>query len=629
MTSTLLMGNEAAALGAIAAGVGLVCGYPGTPSTEVVETVAAHNPGDIHVEWSCNEKAALEVASGAAISGMRALVTMKMVGLNVASDPLMTLSYLGVTGGLVVYVADDPGPISSQTEQDTRTFAAFAKLPVFDPSSPEEVYAMMADAFELSERYQTPVIVRPTTRVCHACAPIEVAPRVTREVAGFHKDPRWIIFPKRAFEAHLEVNERLPRIAREFDSYRFNTLCDVTGAAGAAGASAAGAAEATSAASAGSGAAREVRRGIALGGVSSAYALEALAGIDADYRLLHVATPHPFPTGLARDFLDGLDEVIVFEELDPVIERALLETCGREGLTARICGKLTGHTLAAGENSTEDCRARLLDFFGLQAAPAPALPEPPALPVRPPVLCAGCPHRGAFLATKRALRALGGPAIACGDIGCYTLGNAVPLEMVDTCLCMGGGITQAQGFKRANPDAHVVAYVGDSTFFASGITGIVNAVYNQADVTIVILDNSTTAMTGHQPHPGTGRTVMGDVTEKVSIEAVLRGCGVNCVLRADPLDLEAAQAAMQEAIATPGVSCVIFESPCVALFAPEEAYRIDADVCTSCKRCIKQLGCPAIIIADGAVAIDPGLCHGCGLCTHLCNAGAIVKGGRA
>lgn len=626
MSKQLLMGNEAIAHGAIAAGVNMVCGYPGTPSTEVLETVAAHNPGDIHVEWSTNEKAALEVASGASISGARTMVTMKQVGLNVASDPLMTLAYLGVKGGMVVLVADDPGPISSQTEQDTRSFASFAKLPVFDPASPEEAYNMVADAFALSEKYKTPVIMRPTTRVCHACAPIEIGERTPHAYTGFEKDSRWIIFPKRAIEAHHEINTRLPKIAEEFNSYRYNTLCDILMEhEGAHGAYAADTINFGG----------ETRKGIATGGISNAYALEALTGCDTGYRLLHVATPQPFPDELAAEFLSGLDEVLVLEELDPVIERSLLQLCGARGIDVRIRGKLTGDARDAGENTVEDIRMRLAAFFGCASKTAhgsvstgTAL-QPPALPVRPPVLCAGCPHRGSFYATKRAIKLTKQPAICCGDIGCYTLGNAQPLEMVDTCLCMGGGITQAQGFKRTNPKSNVIAFVGDSTFFASGITGVVNAFYNQADITLAILDNSTTAMTGHQPHPGTGRTMMGDMTEKVSIEAVLRGIGLTHVTHANPLDLDAATAAMQAAIEFKGVSAVIFEAPCIALFKPEPAATIDMAACTNCKRCILELGCPAIASIDGQVCIDKTLCYGCNLCASVCPQGAILTADMA
>jgi indolepyruvate ferredoxin oxidoreductase, alpha subunit len=592
MSVEFLMGNQAIALGAIAAGVGVVTGYPGTPSSEILETVASRNPGAVYVEWSVNEKVALEVAAGAAYAGARSMVTMKQVGLNVASDPLMSLAYVGVKGGMVVVVADDPGPISSQTEQDTRTFAAFSKLPVFDPSSPEEAYEMMGDAFECSEKYGTPVIFRPTTRVCHAYAPVDLRePRPAVEPAGFVKGPGWVIFPRLSYENHLKIEERLPKIAEEFSSYRHNT-------------------------SVGPG-----TRGIATGGVSYAYVREALSALGTEARLLRVATPHPFPERLALDFLDGLDEVLVIEELDPVIERELLVLCGRRHLPVTVLGKLSGHIQRAGENSVESVSRAVVSFLGL---PAPAevacgpAPEPPA---RPPVLCAGCPHRASFLAVKQAMR--GRKAVFSGDIGCYTLGNAKPLEMVDTCLCMGAGITIAQGLHRVEPDAVNFAFVGDSTFFHSGIGGVINAVYNQTDLVLIVLDNSTTAMTGHQPHPGIGRTMMGEVSEKIEIAAVLKAIGVAHVEACDPLRLDDAKAAVERAVDAGGVSAVIFESPCIAVASPGPGYEVMQDRCNSCESCIRKLGCPAITRVNGAVVIDASLCFGCALCAQVCPTGAI------
>ncbi len=412
MAAELLMGNQAAALGAIRAGVGVVAGYPGTPSTETLETVAARNPGDIYVEWSTNEKAALEVAAGAALSGVRSLVTMKQVGLNVASDPLMSLAYIGVKAGMVVLAADDPGPISS------------------------------------------------------------------------------------------------------------------------------------------------------------------------------------------------------------------VQIAGREHLPVQIFGRQTGHIAGAGENSVESVKKAAAEFLGIplpESSPA----EPPALPVRPPVLCAGCPHRASFYAVKQAMK--GQKAVFCGDIGCYTLGNAMPLDMVDTCLCMGAGITMAQGIRRSVPDAKTFAFVGDSTFFASGITGVVNAVYNETDMTLIVLDNSTTAMTGHQPHPGTGKTMMGEITEKISIPKVLEAIGVRHIEQVDPLKLEEAVAAVKRAAAVKGVSAVIFQSPCIAVVKPGKALTVDAAKCVGCRKCINELGCPALSLDGKKVRIEPSMCTGCGLCAQVCPVLAIGK----
>ncbi len=588
-----LMGNEAIGLGAIHAGVNLVAGYPGTPSTEILETVAKNNDGSIHVEWSVNEKAALEVAAGGAYAGARVLVTMKQVGLNVASDPLMSLAYVGVKGAMVIVSADDPGPISSQTEQDTRHFAHFCKLPVFDPSSPEEAYEMIKDAFDYSEKYQTPVLFRPTTRICHGCSDILVDEKYEKHIPeGFVKDTmRWVIFPRTSFLNHQKIEKRNPQIGDEFSSYRFNTIT-------------------------GSG-----KKGICTHGASYGYVMENLEGSNGEAKVFKVATPFPFPEKQALDFLRGLDEVMCFEELDPVLERELIYICGKYGLNVKIHGKIDGCVQSAGENSAESVAKVLKSFLGIKPTES-AFPKPPELPVRPPVLCAGCPHRASFYAVKQAVK--GRKAVFSGDIGCYTLGNAMPLDMVDTCLCMGADVTIAQGLHIIQPDTLNFSFIGDSTFFASGITGVVNAVYNQNDIILIVLDNSTTAMTGHQPHPGTGVTMMGEVAQKVSIEAILKAIGLTSVETVDPLDLSAAVGAVQRAAEKSGVRAVIFKSPCIAVTKSEKKYEI-TDKCVGCKKCISQLGCPAIVIDEGRVTVEKSLCFGCSLCAQVCPVGAIEK----
>lgn len=615
MHTEFLMGNEAIALGALAAGVNVVAGYPGTPSTEVLETVARRKTDDVYVEWSINEKAAMEVAAGAAYAGARTMVTCKQVGLNVASDPLMSLEYIGVKGGMVVMVADDPGPISSQTEQDTRTFAQFSKLPCFDPSSVAEAYEMVQEAFELSERLGTPVFFRATTRVDHGYEAIEVADQHAwqrHHVEGFVKDPsRWVIFPRLSVVNHAKIEARNAELSDEFSSYRRNFVEPAVG----------------------DGTMADGRRvGIATHGINFAYVRENLDEGNHP-RVLRVATPFPFPERAAVEFLDGLDEVLCVEELDPVIERQLTYVCGKYGLDVRIRGKLTGDVAPSGENSVESVGAALRAFLAGDADEATDAgtgdsdaPEPPALPVRPPVLCAGCPHRASFYAVKVAMK--GRKTIYCGDIGCYTLGNAAPLDMVDTCLCMGAGINIAQGVYHLEPDTSCFAFVGDSTFFASGITGTINAFYNQADMTLVVLDNSTTAMTGHQPHPGTGRTMMGEVVAKVSIEAILRGIGLTVVETVDPLDHERAVETVRRVADEPGVKAIIFKSPCVVLAKPQARSQVDPARCVGCQRCVKQLGCPGLVPRDGKVVIDESLCTGCTLCEQVCPFGAISGGER-
>ena len=604
MHKEFLMGNAAIALGAVASGVNVVAGYPGTPSTEVLETIAKHRPDDVYVEWSVNEKAAMELAAGASYSGARTLVTMKQVGLNVASDPLMSLEYIGVKGGMVILVADDPGPISSQTEQDTRHFAAFSKLPCFDPSSAQEAYEMIQEAYEYSEKYNTPVFLRPTTRVCHGYASVSVKDPEEYTVhtpEGFVKDSkRWVIFPRLSYQNHQKIEARNVELADIFSSYEKNKIypaCDTFA---------------------------DSRKGIVSGGISFTYAMETLTETGM-VRHLKISTPHPFPEKLAAQFLDGLDEVLCLEELDPVIERELTYICGKYHLPVKILGKLTHDTANAGENTRDSVDTYIRTFLDLPVKEQPKLTDVPPLPVRPPVLCAGCPHRASFYAVKKAMQ--GRKTIFCGDIGCYTLGNAMPLDMVDTCLCMGAGLNIAQGVEKIEPDTACFAFVGDSTFFASAITGVVNADYNQANMTLVVLDNSTTAMTGHQPHPGTGRTVMGEIVQKINIEQVLRGIGVQDVETVNPLDHEAAVSCVKELADKPGVKAIIFKSPCIAVTKPGAPMHVDISSFIHCKKCIRELGCPAIITEDGNVSIDSSMCTGCGLCSQICPVHAI-KGGK-
>lgn len=603
MHQEFLMGNQAIALGALAAGVRLVAGYPGTPSTEVLETVAKNRQENTYVEWSVNEKSAMEVGAGAAYTGARTMVTMKQVGLNVAADPLMSLEYIGVKGGMVILVADDPGPISSQTEQDTRHFARFSKLPCFDPSTVQEAYDMVQEAFEYSEKYGTPVFFRSTTRVSHGYASIQVKDveeYKNVEPEGFVKDTkRWVIFPKLSYQAHINIEARNEELAKVFSQYKRNLLIPAEDRC------------------------KELKKGIATGGFNYTYVTEAMADLG-QLRELKVSTPHPFPEQLAVEFLTGLEEVLCIEELDPVIERELIYIAGKYHLPVKILGKLSHHVKNSGENTRDSVLADITAFMGRQLPEqgenGQAVPAP-ELPVRPPVLCAGCPHRASFYAVKKAMQ--GRKTIFCGDIGCYTMGNAMPLDMVDTCLCMGAGLGIAQGVGHIEPDTSCFAFVGDSTFFAAAIPGVVNAVYNQAEMTLVVLDNSTTAMTGHQPHPGTGHTMMGEVVAKVNIEAVLQGIGVTAVETVNPLDLAKSIEVVRKMAGLPGVKAIIFKYPCIAITKPEGKMAVDIDKCVGCRKCIREIGCPGLIIRDGQVTIDESLCTGCGLCSQICPFEAI------
>ena len=591
MAKKLLMGNEAIALGAIRAGVSVVTGYPGTPSTEVLETIANKNDGSIHIQWSTNEKSALEVAAGASYAGARVLVTMKQVGLNVASDPLMSLNYIGVKGGMVIVVADDPGPISSQTEQDTRHFGKYSKIAVFDPSNAEEAYIMIGKAFEYSEKYNRPVIFRPTTRVCHSCAPVELLEKKNvPKPEGFIKDSKWVIFPRLTYLNHIKLEENLKEMSVDFCNYERNF-------------------------SIGTG-----KKGIVSGGGSYAYVKEALKDIDeSEYNLLKIST-YPVPEKTCIDFLKNVDEVLVVEELDPVIEKELIYLCGLHNIKVTIKGKLTGDIPNAGENSVDNIINVVYKYLGKEAPEKDSV-NLPQLPVRPPVLCAGCPHRASFFAVKEATKAM--KAVYSGDIGCYTLGNAKPLDMVDTCLCMGAGITVAQGLHIVEPDTLNFAFVGDSTFFHTGLQGIINAVYNETDIIVVILDNLTTAMTGSQPHPGTGKTMMNGISQKISIEAMVKAMNVDKIVKANPFNADEAQDAVKSVIDQKGVRVIIFEAPCIVVSKGKDTCTISADKCTGCKMCINKLGCPAISYDNKKAQINPTLCTGCGICKSVCKFSAI------
>lgn len=591
----ILLGNTAIALGAVHAGVKIVCGYPGTPSTEVLESVAHYNrDGRINVEWSTNEKAALEIAAGASYCGARSMVTMKQVGLNVASDPLMSLGVIGTKGGMVVVVADDPGPISSQTEQDTRHFGKFANIPVLDPSSPEEAYEMAQYAFELSEKLHLPVILRPTTKVCHSSGTVETAGKIHEyQAEGFVRDPKWVIFPPLSYRRHLEIEKQQQEISELFDHLPFNRIEG------------------------------EGNYGIAAGGVTYAIVKDIIEAFHLDVTLLKSGAVFPPPNGLYEEFLKRVERVLVLEELDPVIEEQLYHVQAVKDIRRPIYGKLNGFVSPAGELKFDNALKIIEKFLGMELASNTVTP-PMELPMRAPVLCAGCPHRAGFYAVKKAMQ--GKKAVFCGDIGCYTLGNGKPLEMTDTCLCMGAGITIAQGIKKAEPDTYAFAFIGDSTFFASGMTGLANAVYNQTNINVIILDNSTTAMTGHQPHPGTGKTMIDTMSQKIDICSVAKALNVGFVERLNPFDLKKSVEAVQNAAEYDGVSVIIFEAPCIALFKPQAVVRTEN--CTGCRKCIREIGCPAMSVTNGKVEINDALCYGCGLCVNVCPTNSICQEDR-
>ncbi len=614
------MGNEAIAFGAMKAGVQIASGYPGTPSTEVMETIISNaNKYGIYAEWATNEKVALETAVGAAYSGANAMVTMKQVGLNVASDPLMSLSYIGVKGSLVILVSDDPGPHSSQTEQDTRAFGHFSNIPVLDPSTPQEAYDMAKLAFKLSHEMEIPVILRTTTRVSHGCADvmIEDIDPASRDIEGFVKDPKWVIFPKLTAQRHPWLEELQVRLSDRFSEYfkenSFNSISKGNS-----------------------------KIGMVASGVSYLYAKEAIKDSSETFSLFKIGTVHPFPEKAALEFLSNITDLIVIEELDPYLEEQFLQLIGRHHLDMNIYGKKNGHFPLSGEYNVDTVidgvNSSLKDIntdvpFLYHSSPVIDKENVPPLPVRPPTLCAGCMHRTVFYAFKKAAGKLrtekGMESIFSGDIGCYTLGNARPLNMVDTCLCMGAGISIAAGLSHTHhyqrdQKAKQVAFIGDSTFFHSGVAAVISAVYNNADITVAVLDNRTTAMTGHQPHPGIGLTATGVSTKVIDIADVLRSCGVDLVETIEVNDLGECIDTAKRAMEFEGPSAVVFKGRCVGITKGKEQYVVDEGKCTGCMLCVSQLGCPAIFSTSSGLPVIQDNCTGCSLCAQVCPSDAIV-----
>ncbi len=593
----LMMGNEAIARGAVEAGISVAASYPGTPSSEIMGALAgwAKQYG-YHAEWSVNEKVAVETAAGASYAGARAIASLKQMGLNVASDAVMSLAYIGVEGGLVLAVADDPGPHSSQTEQDTRYFASFAMLPVLEPSSAQEAKDMTRWAFELSEALKLPVIVRPTTRSSHAHGDVtlgEITP--PKKKFGFKKDPRWCILPSLSARKHVSLVNSQEEAKKLFSKSRFNWIDD-----------------------------GDADFGVITSGVSYNYVKEALELLGLSPRILKIGTPYPLPDDLVSKFISETKRIIVIEEQEPVIEDQVIRLAWKNKVDTEINGKRTDQVSRLGEFNID----RVKSFFELILGLPPDQPEPiseeqpPALPGRPPILCAGCAHRAAFYAFKEAGKKK--DAVHCGDIGCYTLGYAPPLKAQDTCLCMGAGITIAYGLSLIEKDRPHIAYIGDSTFLHSGMTGLLNLVYNKANVTVVILDNETTAMTGFQPHPGMGLSATGDTAPRADYEKIVRGLGVEHLETVNPNDLDATIEAAQRALEYNGTSVVIARAPCVTRVRPEKSFYIDKDECSDCRICIEDLGCPSIIISDDGVIIAD-TCAGCGICAPICPIEAIKE----
>jgi indolepyruvate ferredoxin oxidoreductase alpha subunit len=593
----LLSGNEAFALGAYHAGVTVAAAYPGTPSTEILESLAHFD--DIYAEWSTNEKVAMELGLGAAYAGVRTLVSMKQVGLNVASDPFMAASTTGINGGMVVISADDPGIHSSQNEQDNRHYAKLAKVPMLEPSDSQEAYDLMAYAFDISEEFDTPVLVRSSTRISHSKSVVEVNRSRVAPVKqpGFKHDiEKYVMLPVYARLRHPLVEERLIKLAAYAETFPYNQVFW-----------------------------GEHHLGVVSSGVAYQYAREVFPKAS----FLKLGMTYPLPQNLLRQFAAQVDRVIVIEELDPFLEENIqamgIEVIGKEFIPR--LGEL--NSLIVEEAGR---RAGLL----AETSQRQKVDLPQGLPGRPPVLCAGCPHAGIFfvlstmgqrskLLDSRGKAEKEGKLIITGDIGCYTLAAYPPLRAMDTTACMGAGIGQALGMEKAGIGSKVVAVIGDSTFLHSGITGVVDGVYNKAQVTIIILDNGTTAMTGHQNHPGTGISAQGKKTKAVELERLVRGIGVDDVKVVDAFNMKALRAAVRSSIDNPELSVIIVRGNCSVHLRRRSGVRaVDIEKCDDCETCLK-IGCPAIQKLNEQVCIDATLCAGdaCTICEQLCPQKAI------
>ena len=575
MEKKIMLGNEAIARGAYEAGVKVSAAYPGTPSTEISENIVQYD--EIYAEWSPNEKVATEVAIGASISGVRAIASMKHVGVNVASDPLYTISYGGVGGGLVLVAADDPGIYSSQNEQDTRCVARAAMVPVLEPSDSQEAKDFVKCAYEISEKYDTPVIVRTTTRLAHSQGTVTLEDRVEVADKPYERNPgKFVMMPVNAIKRHVYVEKRMKALVEDGCSFAIN---------------------------------RAEYNDTSIGFITSGIPYQYVKEACPDASVLKLGMVHPLPRKLIEEFASRVDKLYIFEELEPVIEEQVkswgIQAEGKELFTVQ------------GEYSANLLRERVLKQ-------EVCLKQPADVPARPPILCPGCPHRSVFSVLNR----LG--IHAAGDIGSYTLGAVPPLNVIDTTICMGASISTLHGMEKAKGREYIkdwVAVIGDSTFLHTGVNSLMNMVYNQGTGTVMILDNSTTGMTGHQDHAATGKTLKGDTVPAINMFELCRAMGIEHVTEVNAFDTKELEKIVKEEVARDAISVIITKSPCVLLKGnvfPYKCRPVD-DACKKCGMCLKP-GCPALTKKeDGTIAIDETMCNGCGLCEQLCKFGAIER----
>lgn len=572
----LMLGNKAVARGLYEAGCAVVSSYPGTPSTEITEEAAQYD--DIYCEWAPNEKVALEVAHGASLGGRRSACAMKHVGLNVAADPLFTISYQGLNAGLVICVADDPGMHSSQNEQDSRHYARAAKVPMLEPADSEEARLFTIQAYEISEKYNTPVFVKMCTRVAHSQSVVEPGERVCPPRVPYEKDPGKVMMTANSRNAHVRVEERTKALTAYAEECGLNRV-----------------------------EMGDTALGIITASTSYQYAKEVFGD---KASILKLGMTWPLPEKLIRDFAAKVDRVVVLEELDPIME----DHCRKLGIAVSgkelfpVCGEFSQNLVRACMGQEEPGTLFIAD----------------TIPPRPPVMCAGCPHRGIFYTLKKQ------KCMVYGDIGCYTLGAVAPLNAMDLNVCMGASCSGLHGFNLAlgaEGEKHSVGVIGDSTFIHSGITGITDIAYNMTNSTIIILDNSITGMTGHQQNPTTGRNLRGEPAGRVDLEALCRAVGFNRVRVVDPYDLAAVDAVLKEELAAEEPSVIISRRPCVMIKGTihKAPLKVNTEKCTGCKSCMR-IGCPAIAVRDKKAVIDTTLCIGCGVCTQMCKFGALESG---